>query len=718
MTSKLTIILIVVHLTVACSDNDNYAGVAIGGTKATGGTGTGTATATGGAPSQSGSGGVPSTFADTRVTGGVQSTLADTTAIGGTVPTTGGAPSQGGAGGVPSTLADTSANGGITTSASSGLGGAQPESGGTSNAGQSSSGGTAPAGDINAVGGTAPMGGVSAAGGGTTGATAQSGGSPPTGGTLSCPALTGGAATNGGTGGVGTTDGGTGTTGDAGTSCDAGTDDTNASGDAGGSTGEGTTTSTTAPAPTCVTSGPAPAQYWQATPVTTVTSGIADITVDVSSAAQTWEGFGGAFNEMGRSDLATTALQSEAIDLLFGTQGAHFTMGRIPVGSSDYAMSRYTLDDTADPNDPVPNSDQSNRPPADTALSKFSLDRDTQLLIPYIQAALAVNPNLRLWASPWTPPVWMKAGYKTNAAVPVGGAAARPSYFDGGNMKSDTTTVNALAQYFVKFIKAYKDKGINIDTIAPQNEPTYDQNFPSCVWDAATYTNFVKVLGPALSGASVTTKIMLGTMSDPTSDATIVTAVMGDATAKALISTIGVQWGMTDNIASYVSSYGLPIWVSEHKCGNYPWLSSTYVAQAPNDQAYAVESWGYLRNAIKAGVTAYNAWNMVLDPVGKNIDVSRPWAQNALLLVDHGSIVRTPTYYVFRHLSQYVQPQAKLVAVSGSGASDAVAFKNIDGSIVVTMHNSACAKTSIVQVAGTKLQFNIPTNGWATVVAH
>ena len=512
-------------------------------------------------------------------------------------------------------------------------------------------------------------------------------------------------------------EGGTVTTWDAETNDDAGS--TPAGSDAGATVGGATSSSAAPSAATCITSGPAPAEYWQATEVTVGTSGTADVTVDDSCVTQTWEGFGGAFNELGWSLLTTPELQNEAIELLFGTDGAHFALGRIPIGSSDYALNRYTLDDTADPDDPVPNSDPPNRPPPDVALSQFSIDRDTQLLIPYVQAALVVNPNLRLWASPWTPPVWMKNGYKTNSGASEN-PAAQPSYFDGGDMNGDITTLNAYAQYFVKFIKAYQDKGIAINAVAPQNEPSYAQNFPSCVWDATTYASFVDILGPALTAASLTTNIMLGTMADVTSDSAIVTSVMGDNIAKSYVSVIGVQYGMMANIASYNSLYGLPIWVSEHKCGNYPWDSTSYVTQAPNDQAYAVESWGYIRDSIKAGITAYNAWNMVLDPIGTNIDVSRPWAQNSLLLVSNGSIVKTPVYYVMRHLSQFVKPQAYVVAVSGPGATDAVAFKNPDQTIVTVLFNSnlSSARTSIVQIAGKQLQFSTPANGWATVVSR
>ena len=68
----------------------------------------------------------------------------------------------------------------------------------------------------------------------------------------------------------------------------------------------------------------------------------------------------------------------------------------------------------------------------------FSIARDSMRLIPYIKAAQAMKPNIRFWASPWTPPMWMKTGYKTDTAR--GGTAMKPSYFDGGSMSTTRRT--------------------------------------------------------------------------------------------------------------------------------------------------------------------------------------------------------------------------------------------------------------------------------------
>ena len=416
-------------------------------------------------------------------------------------------------------------------------------------------------------------------------------------------------------------------------------------------------------APTLVTS--APGAYWKTDgQITEVTSGNADVTVDLASPAQTWEGFGGAFNEIGWNALSTLsqADRDTAINLLYGADGARFVFGRIPIGASDYAMDRYTDDEIASGTD-----DQ---------LASFSIDRDMMKLIPYVKAAQAVKANIRLWASPWTPPTWMKQGPFS--------AGNMVSPFDGGTMKSDAATMEAFAQYLIDFVQAYALQGITIEAISAQNEPNYTGTYPTCGWSPAPYTTFIgQYLGPAVAGAGLTTKIMLGTLNGGGSDNSIVGSVMGDATARSYIKVLGYQWGMLNGVAG-AKRYDLPIWQTEHRCGNYPWLTPFDASTAPNDQAYAVESWGLIRDWIKAGVTAYSAWNMVLDTVGVGIDSTRVWPQDALLVVDTAAqtLIITPAYYVFRHLSQFVVPGAKVVATSGG---DALAFKNPDGSVVTVM---------------------------------
>jgi len=440
----------------------------------------------------------------------------------------------------------------------------------------------------------------------------------------------------------------------------------------------------------------APGAYWKTDgQLTEVPSANADVTVSETATAQTWEGFGGAFNEMGWDALSALGVddRNAAVRLLFGADGARFAFGRIPIGASDYAIDRYTLDETAD----------------DTSLASFSIDRDLERLIPYVRAAQAVKRNIRFWASPWTPPTWMKQGpFSPGNLV---------SPFDGGAMKSDDVTLAAFAQYLIRFVQDYAKQGIAIETISPQNEASYTGNYPTCRWSPATYTKlFSQILAPAIANAGLTTKLMLGTFSDPGSDPSIVGSVMGDATARDTVDVLGYQWGMQSQVGG-ARRYSLPVWQTEHRCGNYPWAKPFDADRAPNDHAYAVESWRLVRDWIRAGVTAYSVWNMVLDTRGVGIDTTRVWPQNALLTVDTTAktLNVTPAYHVFRHLSQFVATGAKVAAIRGG---DAVAFRNPDGGTVAVLYNGAAARTMTIAAGGKKLRFAMPGNGWATVVAR
>ena len=89
-------------------------------------------------------------------------------------------------------------------------------------------------------------------------------------------------------------------------------------------------------------------------------------------------------------------------------------------------------------------------------------------------------------------------------------------------MKSDANTLTAYAQYLVKWVQAFQGQGINVEIVSPQNEPNYQQNYPSCHWDTATFVSFVGTyFGPALTAAGLTIKIMDGTLSNPSGDADI-----------------------------------------------------------------------------------------------------------------------------------------------------------------------------------------------------
>jgi glucosylceramidase len=599
--------------------------------------------------------------------------------------------SQGDTGGTKATTGGSSATTGPTQT-----GGNSAAAGGTSSvaatggksAGGTSSNATGGKSTASTAGGAIGTGGKSSAGGAIgTGGKSTAGGAIGTGG----KSTAGGAAATGGTSSVG--QGGTAVA--LGGSAAAGGTSAVTSGGAntGGTNAAGTTSVS---APQVITSDQT--TKWKTGTYTEVTSGTADITVGTSG-GQSYVGFGGTFNEVGWDVMKSLgeADRTAVMKALFSADaGINFAWGRIPIGASDYGLTWYTLDDTAN----------------DTSMSKFSVEHDKANLIPFINAALEVKSDIKFWGSPWTPPAWMK----TNNALDASTSDA--------NMKSDDTTLTAFALYLEKFVQEYGKLSppIKISAVVPQNEPGYGNPYPSCYWDSATFVKFIgKFLGPLFAKDSISTDIWAGTMSAP-SDGDIAVAAWNDSSAKTYLKGSGLQWNTFDK-CSALKSKGLLV-MTEHKCGNYSfntstpkgdisWSSSQRTSTPANDYNYGIETWYLIRDWLQAGVHSYNAWNMVLDTNGLNNSTGTKWPQNSLIVVDKGAkkYTLTPAYYVFRHISQYLKLPATLINTSG----DYLAFKNSDGSYVVAVYNKGSAKNMIVSVNNKKLQFAAPGNGWATI---
>jgi len=177
---------------------------------------------------------------------------------------------------------------------------------------------------------------------------------------------------------------------------------------------------------------------------------------------QAIEGFGACFNELGYIALnkITEDKKEEVMKSLFDPSECNFTYCRLPMGASDYAASWYSLNETK----------------GDYAMDTFNIERDKGCLIPYIKDAEKYSGKLNLFASPWSPPTWMKF----------------PEVYNFGTLIWEERNLKAYALYFKKFIEEYEKEGIKIDQIHIQNEPIADQKFPSCVWSGERMRDFSK----------------------------------------------------------------------------------------------------------------------------------------------------------------------------------------------------------------------------------
>ena len=191
---------------------------------------------------------------------------------------------------------------------------------------------------------------------------------------------------------------------------------------------------------------------------------------------QTIIGFGGAFTEA--TGVSIKKLPSDKQDKIikeyFSKEGLNYSIGRLPIGSSDFSLNSYSYSNKAD-------------------LSDFSVEKDNNYIIPIVKSTQKINPNIQFFASPWSPPKFMKS----NKMLVLGGKLLE---------KYNQTWAN----YLVKYVNSYKNEGITINYMTVQNEPNALQIWESCLYSAKEEANFaINYLSPTFKENNINTKILI-----------------------------------------------------------------------------------------------------------------------------------------------------------------------------------------------------------------
>lgn len=406
-----------------------------------------------------------------------------------------------------------------------------------------------------------------------------------------------------------------------------------------------------------------------------------DATVRIDAPGRTVAGFGGSFSEKGWQALASLPERARwtALDALFGEGGCNFSMCRTPIGANDISRGWYSYDET----------------PGDFALDQFSVNNDRETLIPFIKAAQQLKPKLKLWASPWSPPTWMKRnghyamvpawpGQPTNGIRPDQVGKEGEDWFIQEDRYFD-----AYARYFRRYVEDYAKAGIPIGMVMPQNEFNSAQPFPSCCWSAEGLARFLPYLGREMG--KVGTEVFFGTLERGNAD--LFTRVLAHDDAAAVIKGIGVQWAGKGALTTLRSRYpDLEIWGSEQECG-----------VGTNDWHYARYGWKTIKRYFESGATAWHYWNLAM-PVGGLSGWG--WPQNSLVEVDtqRGTYRLTHEYWLMRHIAGAVMPGAQLVPVeSFLGFDDQLAFRNPDGTLVLLVNNAISERQAVRLAIGKQM---------------
>lgn len=410
--------------------------------------------------------------------------------------------------------------------------------------------------------------------------------------------------------------------------------------------------------------------------------------------AQTIKGFGGAVSELGWAALQKLepAKRRQVLDALFGA-GAGLNIARTPIGANDFALDWYSYDETD----------------GDFALDRFSIARDRRALIPFIKAAQTVRPDLRLWASPWSPPTWMKTNrhYALSPSwpgQPPNGLSPDQFVREGVDaFIQEDRYLEAYARYFRRYIEAYRKEGIQIGMVMPQNEFNSAQPYPSCTWTPAGLARFIKPLAREMQSVGV--DVFLGTLER--ANAGLVDQALNDPTVRGQVKGLGVQWDGKGALAQLKDRYGdIALWGTEQECG-----------RGTNDWRYARYGWSLMKQYFRAGARAWNYWNLVL---AEGQGSTWGWPQNSLIVVGKSGadFSLTHDYWVLRHLSAFVKPGARhIVTTSFLGYDNQLAFRNPDGEIVLVMQNDLSEPMPLgVMMGGKQLNLVLPSDSFNTIV--
>ena len=383
--------------------------------------------------------------------------------------------------------------------------------------------------------------------------------------------------------------------------------------------------------------------------------------VDPSKRAQTMLGIGGALTDASAEVFAKLppAKQREFLDAYFdASKGVGYTLGRTSIHSCDFSSASYTYVNEGD-----------------KELKSFSVNHDKEFRIPFIQRAMAATGGqLTLFASPWSPPAFMK----TNNDM-----------LHGGKLKAEF--YQSWANYYTKFIKAYEREGIPVWGITIQNEPMATQTWESCIYSAEDERDFLKnFLGPTMRREGLGEKKIIAWDHNRDLIYQRVSTILRDPKAAQYVWGIGYHWyepwsggdQMFDNVKLVHETFP-----DKHLL----FTEGTVDSFKPQD----ITNWrlgeAYGRSMINdfnGGAVGWTDWNVLLDEQGGPNHVGNFCFAPVHADTKTGELTYTNSYYYIGHFSKFVRPGARKIAASPSrSALLSTAFINPDGKVSVVVMN-------------------------------
>lgn len=340
---------------------------------------------------------------------------------------------------------------------------------------------------------------------------------------------------------------------------------------------------------------------------------------------------------------------------LFTPEGCNLGAIRLNIGASDSSTGLYSYDDTPD----------------DVGMKDFSLARDDEFLVPMAKAIKAVRPDLYVFASPWSPPGWMKTS----------------GLMISGNLKDEY--MPALANYFVKYVQGYGARGVPVDAVTVQNETMCETKgqYPCCTYTPEQEGAFARDhLAPAFRKAGVDTKIWVH---DHNPDTGAVQRVMRLLDMPGVANAVdGVAWHCYGRAEEATNMP--PVKAAHPKLRFYHTENGPHVVIKERTEFWwADKVFGMLQN----GCEMFTSWNLCLDELGTPATGAHLCAGFVEVDSTTHDVKYSPQYRLFRHIGPFVKRGARVMEVSGSrDGTHLILFRNPDGEYVLVV---ACDGTLV-----------------------
>lgn len=409
------------------------------------------------------------------------------------------------------------------------------------------------------------------------------------------------------------------------------------------------------------------------------------ININPETEYQTIIGFGGAFTESACYNLyrVSKEVREKALKLYFDpVEGIGYTLGRVSIHSSDFSLNSYTYIQDGD-----------------KELKTFNISRDRIWVIPTIKDAerIAKQP-IRLLASPWTPPAFMKDN---------------KSMIHGGHLLEEFA--DSWARYYLRFIEEYRKENLTIWGVSVQNEPQAVQRWDSCIYSPEEEGNFVKNhLGPVLKNSSAKDVNIL--IWDHNRDIIVdrVKPILSDPETAKYVWGTAFHWYVSEAFENVGQVHEL-----------FPDKGLLFTEGCVEDFTTHKYSWGsgerYARNMIGDMLNfcqGYIDWNLFLDNLGGPNHVNNICDAPIILDIFPEKIILESSYYYIGHISKYVKPGAKRIGLTKNADNlTAIAFKNPNGEIVLVIMNATENKQEFTaDIKGNKTAYEIPARSIITAI--